>query len=105
MSFTIRPFAPEQYPGLCELVNAVDPEARSTVEELRYHDEHRDPKCRRERFVAEWDGCVAGAATYANASAAYHPRKFDVGVRVLPRLQGRGVGGALYRRLLEALEP
>lgn len=105
MGFEIRPHEERDYPSISYVNNAVYREYPQTVEEIRYDDEHRDPKLHFERWVAEVDGDVVAAGTGQHFGFMFHPRKFYVSVMVHPEYEGRGVGGALYRRLLERLAP
>ena len=105
MTLKIRPFVPEDYEIVVEIGNRLFPEYPDTVEETRYRDEHRDPKCKFARFVAELDGRVIGYAQYNQSSTMYHPQKFEIGVYVDLPCQGRGVGKRLYEQLLKALKP
>jgi GNAT superfamily N-acetyltransferase len=105
MGLRIRPFESKDYEAVVEIGNRLFPEYPDTVDEVRYQDEHRDPKCKFQRFVAELGGRVVGHARYDQSSAMYHPQKFEIGVFVDPEHQGRGIGKALYEHLLEALAP
>lgn len=100
----IRPFTPDDYPAVADIFNAVYPDFPRTVEEIRFQDEHRDPKCKAGRFVAERDGRVVASATYNQFPWSYHPRKFWVNVSVLPDYQGQGIGSAMYEQVVTALE-
>ncbi len=105
MSLTIRRFAPTDYPALVDVLNAVHPEYPTTETELRFDDDHRDPKCKFERWIAERDGVVVGCGQYGHAAGWFHPRKLWIDLSVHPEQQGRGVGSTLYLRLLESLAP
>jgi GNAT superfamily N-acetyltransferase len=105
MTLQIREFVPDDYEAVVGIGNRVYVEYPETVDEWRYQDEHRDPKCRFQRFVAERDGRVAGFASYGNAAYMYHPQKFWVDVTVDPGCQRCGIGAALYDHLLAELEP
>lgn len=105
MTLKIRPFTPEDYEAIVEIGNRLFPEYPSTVEEIRHEDEHRDPKCKFQRWVAELGGRVVGFARYGQSSVMYHPRKFEINVQVAPEHQGKGIGKALYEHLLRELEP
>lgn len=104
MSFTIRPFADADYPALCIIIADVFDQV-FTPDSLRDEEARRDPKCRHEAWVAEVDGQVVAFADFNQWIGAYHPRKFGVMVAVLPAYRRRGIGGALYNRLREALAP
>ena len=105
MSFAIRPFTSDDYPALVEVCNAVNPDFPQTTQELRFRDEHRDPKCRLGRWVAERRGRIVGYGEYSQDADVYHPRKFDLDVGVHLNSQGSGLGRALYDRVVEALGP
>ncbi len=105
MQPTIRPFTPEDYPATVAVTNAATPEYPRTVEEVKAWDARRDPKCKRERWVAEQNGQVVGVGMYDQSPWAYHPRRFSVFVAVHPEQQCRGIGAALYDRVVDALAP
>lgn len=104
LNLHIRPFTPEDYPAMSAIGNRLWPEYPGTPDEIRYDDEHRDPKCKFRRFIAEQDGQVVGSASYGQSSHSYHPRKFGIGVDVDPEYQGRGIGAQLYAHLRSCLE-
>ncbi|GAB4458802.1 MAG: GNAT family N-acetyltransferase [Armatimonadaceae bacterium] len=103
MSITIRPFTPEDYPGLAAIATAIEPDYPETPEHLRVNDENRDPAAKFQRFIAVKDGEVIGCAGYED-----HPRgsdRFWIWVEVHPAHQKQGYGNALYEYLLETLKP
>ena len=100
----IRPFMPDDYPATLAVNNAVFAEYRNTVEEWRFNDERRDPKCRFARFVAERDGEIVALAECGHILSMFHPRKFSVGVTVHPVWQGQGIGSALYDHAVASLD-
>ena len=51
------------------------------------------------------DGGIIGAAEYDQDSRRYHPRKFWIQGIVRIDYQGQGIGSALYRQIIAALEP
>ena len=102
----VRPFTPDDYPALVAVTNAVHPDYPETVEEMRYNDETRDPKCRWARWLAEADdGSAVGVGEYSQHEGMYHPRKFDLAVNVLPECEGRGIGSRLFETVVHALAP
>lgn len=105
MGATIRPFTPDDYPAQVAVANAVYDEYPGTVEEARYNDEHRDPKTKHARWVAEREGRVVAVGEYGQSAGMFHPRKFWIDIFVHPEWQGRGIGAALYGRVLDALAP
>jgi GNAT superfamily N-acetyltransferase len=105
MNVTIRPFEPDDYPAINDILNAIYPEYPGSVEEMQFNDEHRDPKCKRQRLVAERDGQIVGVAEYNQYVSMYHPQRFQVGVEVKPDCQGQGIGSLLFDHLRAALQP
>jgi GNAT superfamily N-acetyltransferase len=105
MNLNVRPFTADDYPVINDIGNAVMPEYPRTVEEWRFGDEHRDPKCQFQRFVAERNGLVVGFGTYSQPADMYHPRKFEIDVRVHPDHQRQGIGATLYEHVVAALQP
>ncbi|HWG83989.1 MAG TPA: GNAT family N-acetyltransferase [Deinococcales bacterium] len=97
---TIRPFTASDYQALADVNNAVFPDYPQTAAERREWDEKREPHIKHGRIVAEEDGRVVGFAQYGQDAWAYHPRKFGLDANLLPSAQGRGVGRALYERLV-----
>lgn len=100
----IRDFEPDDYKALVDVDNAEFPEYPGTVEEARFQDRARDPKCRFRRWVAEVDGHAVAYANYEQWSGQYHPRKFSIYSVVHPRFQGKGMGKALYATVTDALK-
>ncbi len=105
MSLTIRPFTRADYPRVVDVLNAVHPEYPTTEIELRFQDEHRDSRCHFERWVAERDGLLIGVGQAGHAAGWFHPRKLWIDLSVHPDHQGRGVGSALYERILASIAP
>jgi len=98
----IREFQPEDYPAITEVCNLVDPDYPSTEAELREEDATWDRgKYVQVRYVAEDGGAIAALAEYNHQPWAFDPRRFFFWIGVRPDRQGRGIGGALYARLLE----
>ena len=104
-SVRIRPFTAADYSGITDVANAVYREYPGTVEELRFGDDHRDPKCKFQRWVAEQDGGIVGVGEYSQSPSMYHPRKFWIELTVHPAWQGKGIGAALYDQVMAALQP
>lgn len=101
----IRPFTPDDYPVLTLLGNLNFPDHADTVDEIRWGDEHRDPKHKWARFVGEANGEVVAIGDYGQGSGMYHPRKFGMMLMVHPDKQGQGFGKAIYAHVLDALQP
>ncbi len=105
MHTVIRPFTPDDYPAITAVNNAVYTEYPESEEEMRFRDEHRDPKCKFRRWVAERDGRVVAVGAYGQYAGMYHPRKFWIDLHVHPEHQRQGIGSALYDCLMDALAP
>lgn len=103
MNVHIRPFTATDYETLAQLYTANNPDNPTSAEEMRFNDEHTDPKCYLRRWVAERDGMAVGVAVVAQSAGMYHPRKFFVNGSVHPEYQRQGIGSALYGHLLEEL--
>lgn len=100
MSYTIRPFTPDDLPAMVAVANATHPDSPITEEQIRHSDANRDPKCKIARWAAEQDGQMVGYSVYLQHADFYHPQKFWVTVRVLLTHQRGGIGGALYNTVL-----
>lgn len=103
MSFTIRPFTMDDCEQLAPVVSAVY-EVTITPEAIRWDVEHVDPKIKYQDWVAEVNGRIVATGRYGQHLGAYHPRKFNVDVAVLPDYRRRGIGGALYDTVVAALQ-
>lgn len=105
---TIRPFdsaSDADYDAIAAIVSAVRPEYRRTGAEMKEQEARRDPKCRFGRWLAVSGAKVVGMGDYGQSPWVYHPRRFFVGVTVLPEQQGDGIGAALYERVVAELTP
>lgn len=105
MSITIRPFTKEDYESANAIRVATRPDYPDTAEVWRAMDAKRDPMYRMERWIAEKEGRPVGYACYEQMPWMFHPRKFMFDISVHPDAQRRGVGGALYSHMLEAMRP
>jgi GNAT superfamily N-acetyltransferase len=101
----IRPFTSKDYPALIAIANPALADDALILEEARYNDEHRDPLCKFQRWLAELDGIIVGAAEYDQDVRRYHPRKFTIHGIVNSDYQRQGIGSALYQQIVAALEP
>ncbi len=92
--------------AVTEICNSSAPGHRTiSVEQVLFWDETRDPQCRAARWVTEAESQAVAYGEYSQSAGMFHPRKFNLEIAVLPAWQKRGIGSALYRLLLEALEP
>lgn len=102
----IRPFEERDYPAVLAVWNAVYTDYPWSVAAARHDDSRYDGRrLILRRFVAETDGRVVGVTEFHHVSNMYHPHKFWIGLDVRPEHQGRGIGTALYDRLLLELAP
>ena len=106
LSLSFREFNPSNYERLVEIYNRNYPDYPISVAERRSRDESLDrTKYLLRRFACndlEQDQTV-GFGEIANLPDMYHPRKFMTNILVDPEQQGRGIGGAIYNRLVEEL--
>lgn len=93
MTWTIRSVTSDEADLLryAEVVNAVTPESPTSVEDMRWQDQFPG-----ERFVAELDGAVVGAADVGRIFS-YGPEfeRWWTNVRVLEEHRRQGIGSAL----------
>ena len=100
----IRPFQDQDYQAFVDLWNAVYVDYPISERFARHEDSRYDgERYLLRRFVSEVDGTVAGMADFHHATYMYHPQKFFLDVRVRPEFRQRGIGAALYDRLLQEL--
>ncbi len=105
-SATIRPFSDQDYPAFVAVWNAVFEDYAISGRFARHEDSRYDgDRLLLRRFVAEAGGGVVGTAEFHHVTYMYHPQKFWLDVRVRPEYQRRGIGGALYARLVGDLTP
>lgn len=111
MSVYIRSFSVDEYDALASIGDAAysDSEGRPllprSAHDMRETDTDRQPHIKFGRWVAEVDGQVVGGVEYDQEAGRYHPRRFWVDLYVHPEYQRRGIGTALYQRLLAELQP
>src|SRR5207237_4322953 len=101
---TIRPFTVADYDALTRVHNGTfGPEFTKEADEIRFDDEHEPAFCKCARWVAEVDDNVVGVGGYAQHAYIYNPRRFSLEIAVDPAFQLRGIGSALYERVLREL--
>lgn len=103
----VRTFTPDDYPAIVSIHNSLNivwPEKPRTPEGWAEADRNRNPKCKRQRWVAAKDGNVVGFGSYGQNSFDYHPQRFYVNVEVSPEYQQQGIGAALYDQIMDRLE-
>lgn len=102
---SLRDFAytDADYAAVIAVDNACFPEYPGSFDEWKHDDAARPANHKFQRWVAELDGRVVGFASHHQFEGMFHPQKFGVFVAVHPDAQGRGVGQALYARMLANL--
>lgn len=99
----IRTYTSDDFPGIVNLNNSAYPDMPATVEDYIEAEKRRDPKCKFQRWVAVEAGQIVGTGAYLQELWTYHPQKFKLAGGVLPQYQRRGIGAALYERVMEGL--
>ena len=102
-NLTIRPFVPEDYDVVAEIMNSVMPDYALSASRLRHEDENREAKHRHGRFIGEIAGQPVAVATYESPPYGYHPRKFLLDISVRPEEQRKGIGTSMYDHLVDAM--
>jgi mycothiol synthase len=97
---------PEDYAGIAEIIGSTDPDFKRTAKELEQEDAALDPALNFTRFVAE-DSSHRAVGTASVGHDRWNPREgvWIINIRVRPEFQRRGIGGRLYQRILNHLEP
>ena len=103
--FHVRPFREDDYPRSVEMWNRSYPDLRGTVEEAQYEEANWDyHRYARLRFVAEDGGrAVVGFGRINHIPDEFQADKYYLDVVVDPSHRRRGVGGAVYERLIAEL--
>lgn len=102
----IREFEDSQqdYESLAHIKNTVWGEPTYTVNDLRYRDEDRLPKCVQRRFLAETGSRIVGYGSFEHNPKFYHPQRFWMNLDVLPEKRQKGIGRQLYNHMLTILK-
>ncbi len=108
MNYTIRGFKPGDAPAFIAAQNQAVPSHPLSLGEFERDLERLEAHLQYHLLVAETGGEIVGGASFYRNAGQYHPRKFQLHLFVRPEFQSRGIGEALYDRVLEelrALEP
>lgn len=105
-SVELRPFGGtgHDYRSLAATLNAIWQDLKTTPEVLKEYDRRQGPNRLLQRFVAEIAGTTVGHGAYRQMGWSPTPDGIFIDVNVHPDHQRRGVGGAIYDHLTEALK-
>jgi mycothiol synthase len=103
---TLRPFRETDYERMAEIRNALFPDYRINVDELRHWDSTWEAdKYFKVRLAAEdAEGRVVALGQTNHMPHQFHPDKYELNVLVDAPFQRRGYGSALFNALLETVK-
>lgn len=103
--FTIQPFKKTlaDYEAITKINNIVWSYRPKTAEQVKSHDEARNPNYLFERVLIEVNNQIVGCAVYGENAWSYQPGKYFIDITVLPDYQKRGLGAALYEHIFDIL--
>ena len=104
-NFVLRDFRPFDYPSAARIQGSLYPAQPWFRKRIEYEDScYGRTRYRMKRFVAETQsGEVVGFGEYKHLFFQFHPKKFAIDIEVSPKWQGKGIGEALYGRLVDEL--
>ena len=105
MSIHLRPFVRSDAPDVIRIQHAAVPLHPWSLGEFERDLDRLEPHLQYHISMAEVDGQAVGLVMYYRHAGAYHEHKFYLDLLVSPEHQGRGVGRALFAKLLEELQP
>ncbi len=104
MDLLIRPLVDRDYERLAEIDEAVDSNSATTPQMLRHRNATIEARIRLVHLVADVAGeGVVGSGRLMHIWWAYHPRRYQLRITVDPARQRRGIGSALFDRLVSQL--
>ncbi len=92
-----------EYEAISKIFNVVWSDKPKTAEQLKSHDEARNPKYLFQRLSIEVKDQIVGYAVYGENAWSYQPGKYFIDIAILPDYQNQGLGTALYDQILETL--
>jgi mycothiol synthase len=104
LSLTFREFRSSDYDRLIEIYNANYPDYATSVVEQRAIDDSIDTtKYFRRRFTCldASSGDIVGFGGISHVLDMFHPQKYMITITVDPERHRKGIGGAIYDRLLQ----
>ncbi len=107
MKALIRTFIPNDYEQVVNVYNAALADYPITVAEMQHEDEHyqKHSHCKCRRWIAEVEGHIVGVAEHTQRPSRFHTHRFWMDGYVHPNYQQKGIGSALFERVIAALEP
>src|SRR5512143_1248058 len=104
----IRLFSQNDYPAIVHIHNSLNivwPEQPRTPEGWAEIDRNRNTKYKFQRWVIIEGEAIVGFGSYSQINVDHHPQRFYVNIEINPAYQRRGLGKALYARILAELQP
>ncbi len=103
--FAIRPFKKTvaEYEAITKIYNTVWSYNPKTPEQLRSHDEARNPDYLFQRLLIAVGVQTVGYALFGENAWSYQPGKYFIDIVILPDYQKKGLGTALYDFMLAEL--
>lgn len=103
--FRIRPFerTETENKAIAEIQSAAWSNCLNSVAVWNHTDSPRDPRSLVQRFVAVDQGTIVGLAVLVEPERHVAQGKYNFSIAVRPDHQGRGIGSAIYRRMLQTL--
>jgi GNAT superfamily N-acetyltransferase len=98
----LRPFRESDYERMLEIRNAIFPDYKTSLDEIRHWDStwEADKYFKVRLALEDESGRVVGFGQTNHMPHQFHPDKYEVNVQVDPDHQRRGYGRALFDRLL-----
>ena len=104
--FRIRPFERTEIENkaVAEIQSVAWSNCLNSVAMWNRTDSLRDPRSLVQRFVAVDQGDIVGLAVLMEPEHTIAQGKYGFSIAVRPDQQGKGIGGAIYRRMMSVLE-
>lgn len=101
--FTLRPFmkTDEEFEAITGILNAIWPDERRVLEELKHRDQNWDDQYYRVQLVAEVDGKIVAAGGWGEVSWSHRPGKYYFAADVHPEYDEVGIEAAIYQRMID----